>query len=258
MGTPEALGLAGRRCVHLIGAGGKSTLLRALADALVGAGRTVIATTTTRIREAEAAGALVLADSTPAPAEAVAATIARHGRVTVAIARLADEGKLAGLQPGTIDALVAARVADVMLVEADGAAGRPLKAHAPHEPVIAGSADLVIAVIGAGVLGRPATDEHVHRAALLRERLGISAAHPIGPADVAAILFHPEGWLARVPAGVEVVAFVNAAGDPAARAGAEASAEALRQADRRGRLARVVAGDARPSPAAPAAQRPRL
>ena len=176
---------------------------------------------------------------------------ARSPVVTVAEERLAD-GKLRGLAPDALRALADAHVADVVLVEADGSAGRPLKAHAPHEPVFAPGADAVIAVIGARVLGLTATDAHVHRAPLFRERLGLAEDHAITPADVAAIVLHPGGWLERVPAGVPVSVLVNAAGDAAALPGAGAIAEALRQADAAGRLARVVAGDAFVPPAASA------
>ena len=100
-----------------------------------------------------------------------------------------------------LDALVDARVAEHVLVEADGSAGRPLKAHAEHEPVVSARADLVIAVIGVDCLGRPMDDEHVHRAALLRERLGRPAGALVTPDDVAGIVLHRDGWLAKVAAG---------------------------------------------------------
>lgn len=44
---------------------------------------------------------------------------------------------------------------DYVLVEADGAACRPLKAHAPHEPVIPTGANQTICVVGASGFGRP-------------------------------------------------------------------------------------------------------
>ena len=44
---------------------------------------------------------------------------------------------------------------DYILVEADGAARRPLKAHAPHEPVIPTEANQTICVVGASGFGRP-------------------------------------------------------------------------------------------------------
>jgi probable selenium-dependent hydroxylase accessory protein YqeC len=243
----EPLGLAHRRAIHLIGAGGKTTLMYALKSALAEAGHTVLTTTSTRIREPEPgqSDAIVLADEVPDLAAAVARAFAHHRHVTVAASRLIAEGKLQGLSPDALAAMLDARLADVVLVEADGAAGRSLKAHREQEPVIAAAADAVVAVIGADAVGRPADDAHVHRAQLFRERLGLAAGHAITPADVAGIVFHPGGWLARVPAGAEVVVFVNKAGTAAARTDAHAIAAALHAADAHGRLGRVIVGDAR-------------
>lgn len=47
------------------------------------------------------------------------------------------------------------RYADYVLVEADGSRQLPLKAHAPHEPVIPPQAKTVLAVIGIDGLGQP-------------------------------------------------------------------------------------------------------
>ena len=46
-------------------------------------------------------------------------------------------------------------MADFMLVEADGAAGRPLKAHAPWEPVLPEGRKQTICVVGASGIGKP-------------------------------------------------------------------------------------------------------
>jgi len=50
-----------------------------------------------------------------------------------------------------------------VLVEADGAAGRPLKAWAAWEPVIPGQTCLLVVMAGASGLGRPLTPAWVHR-----------------------------------------------------------------------------------------------
>ena len=48
-----------------------------------------------------------------------------------------------------------AQLADFVLVEADGAKRLPLKAHAPHEPVIPPNTRQTIYVVGADGFGRP-------------------------------------------------------------------------------------------------------
>jgi probable selenium-dependent hydroxylase accessory protein YqeC len=237
----EAFGLPGPRAVHLIGAGGKTTLLFALAHALAANGQTVVTTTTTMIREPQPGqtGALVLGDESPG----LAAALARHRHVTVAAGRLIAERKLRGLSPAALEALLGACVADVLLVEADGSAGLPLKAHMAHEPVFAPSADAVIAVIGADAVGQPLDDAHVHRAGVARARLGLSEGHVVTPGDVAALVLHAEGWLARVPGGASVSVFVSKVRDTEARLTSQAIADALRAGDTDRRIVRIVAGD---------------
>jgi probable selenium-dependent hydroxylase accessory protein YqeC len=153
--------------------------------------------------------------------------------------------KVAGLPVTVLDALVDARLASHVLVEADGSAGRSLKAHAEHEPVVSPHADLVIAVVGVDCLGQPLDDAHVHRSALLCARLGLPPGAPVTPEVVAAIVLHPEGYLARVGRSARVTVFVNKAGTPEALARARGLARTLASADRQGRVCSIVVGDAR-------------
>ena len=241
----DVLGLREQHYVHLIGGGGKTTLMYAAAQALAAAGRSVLTTTTTRILHPGPAqsACVVLGADVAALLEPLRAGLAAHRHVTALAPDPAGGRKAGGLAVAVLDALVAAHIAEHVLVEADGAAGRPLKAHAGHEPVVSPRADLVIAVIGVDRLGAPMDDAHVHRAALLRERLGRTPGAVVTAGDVAGIVLHRDGYLARVAAGAEVVAFVNKAATPAAREDARRLATALRHADAGRRLARVVAGD---------------
>lgn len=243
----DAFGLRERRYAHLIGGGGKTTLMFAAAHALAAEGRSVLTTTTTRILHPEPSqsGCVVVGSDGAALLERLRAEFAGCRHVT-AVAPDPDGGrKVGGLPVGVLDALVDARIAEHVLVEADGAAGRPLKAHADHEPVVSQRADLVIAVIGVDCIGAPMDDAHVHRAALLRERLGRPAGAFVRAEDVADIVLHREGWLARVARDVEVIVFVNKVASPEARDDAWRLAETLRRADAEHRIARVVIGDVR-------------
>lgn len=249
----DVFGLRGRRHVHLIGGGGKTTLMFAAAQALAAEGRAVVTTTTTRIAVPEPAQSdrLVLVAGEEPVVERVRAALAAGGHVTVA-APGREPGKVAGITLEQLHALVDSGVADHVLVEADGSAGRSLKAHARHEPVVSPRADLVVAVVGVDCLGAPMDDAHLHRAALLRERLGRPPDALVTPADVAEIVLRPDGYLARVPAACEVIVLLNKAAAQPARADAEALAAALRARDHAQRLARIVIGDARSGWFAPA------
>ena len=190
-GLLDALGLRSYHSAWLIGGGGKTSLMFALAHALAADGRTVITSTSTRIRppRPDDSPRLVLADETPDLPGALRAALEHAPHVTVARSRLAAEDKLAGLPLAMLDALDAAAIAAHLLVEADGAAGRSLKAHLEHEPVISAHAGTVIMVIGADIVGRPVNEAHVHRAAVLCERLGLPPGAEVTPAVVAGIVF---------------------------------------------------------------------
>ncbi len=65
------------------------------------------------------------------------------------------------------------RYADYVLVEADGSRQLPLKAHASHEPVIPPESNTVLAVIGIDGLGKP-IKEAAHRPELYADICGVS------------------------------------------------------------------------------------
>lgn len=105
----------------------------------------------------------------------------------------------------------------VLLVEADGAARRPLKAHAAHEPVIPACANAVIAVMGLDALGRPLA-EAVHRPELAAGYPGTDLAAPVTPALAAALLLHPGGPFRGTPTDAKRLVLLNktdALADPA-------------------------------------------
>ena len=104
-------------------------------------------------------------------------------------------------------------------------------------------ADLVIAVIGVDCLGLPMDDAHVHRAALLRERLGRPAGALVAAADVGGILLHPEGYFRRIGPGTARIVFLNQADTPQALRRARALAGTLAGMDPGGCFERIVVGD---------------
>ena len=128
----------------LIGGGGKTTLMDTLAAELRRRG-TVIVTTSTHIRRPADYPVLTSGDE-----KAVSAALARSGAVCVAAESVAGKLTAPALPFEALSAL-----ADFVLVEADGAKRLPLKAHAPHEPVIPPNTRQTIYVVGADGFGRP-------------------------------------------------------------------------------------------------------
>lgn len=158
----------------VIGGGGKTTLLRSLADELVAEGKTVILATTTHFLPFSRIDTVVSAD------EFEVARQVKAQRV-ICVGTPAHEARNAGkLAPSRIAPQVLAGLADFVLVEADGSKHMPVKAHSDCEPVIPDGSDLTIMVIGASALGRPVA-ESVHRAELFCENSGCEQNDVVTP-----------------------------------------------------------------------------
>lgn len=233
LGLADALRLCPGDVVSFVGGGGKTSLGLRLVGELAAAGLRAVFTVTTRTYPLDLPTVLTGDDPEVAFSRVRAALAA--GPVCVARAP-APAGKLAGLSPDDVGLLV--RVADVIVVEADGSAGRPLKFPLSHEPVIPACTTVVVPVAGAEVVGKPFTPEWVHRAeaaaAFLAARTASGVAPalgtPVSPATVATLLWHPDAATRGRPPGARVVPVVNQADSPERLAAARAVAQALLRA----------------------------
>jgi molybdenum cofactor cytidylyltransferase len=233
----HALAIGRGDVVALAGAGGKTTLLYRLAEEARQAGLRVLATATTHmgtLPEAITGPVLMEADGALGGLEQA---LLRHGRATL-LSRRVREDKLQGLDPERVDAL--ASRADLVLVEADGARGRSLKAPAAHEPVVPRSTTLLLVLAALDVLGEPLDERRVHRVERVGEACGKARGEPLGEEDVRRSLCAPDGYPARVPPGARAAVFLNKVHDAQAWAAASRLAPALVPP-----YARVVAGSAR-------------
>jgi probable selenium-dependent hydroxylase accessory protein YqeC len=211
--------------VALVGAGGKTTLLYRLSEDARRAGLRVLATTTTHmgaLPEAETGPVFVEADGGPLPG--LDAALRERGRATL-LGRRVRSDKFRGVAASRVDALAAR--ADLVLVEADGARGRSLKLPASHEPVIPASSTLVLVVAALDVLGRPLDGERVHRLERVAAVCGKAVGDAADAEDVARVLGHGEGYLARIPRGVRNGVFLNKAEDEGTLAAAAVIAARL-------------------------------
>lgn len=162
----------------VIGGGGKTTLLRSLADELVAEGKTVILATTTHFLPFSGIDTVVSAD------EFEVARQVKAQRV-ICVGTPAHEARNAGkLASSRIAPQDLASLADFVLVEADGSRHMPVKAHSNHEPVIPGGSDLTIMVVGASAFGRPVA-QTVHRAELFCENSGCEQNDVVTPERLA-------------------------------------------------------------------------
>jgi probable selenium-dependent hydroxylase accessory protein YqeC len=239
-GLLEALGIARGDVVSVVGAGGKTTLVYRLAAEARAAGWRVLVTTTTHMGTlAEATTGPVLVEAEAAIEEELVRALATEGRATV-LGRRVRADKIEGLAPERVDTLAATPGLDLVLVEADGARGRSLKAPAAHEPVIPASTTLVIVVAALDAIGRALDAATVHRVGLVCAATGAAEGTVIDAALVAAALVRPSSYPSRIPAGVRRAVFLNKADDDSALLSAAGIAARLRPA-----YPRVAAGSAR-------------
>ena len=157
-----------------IGGGGKTTLLRSLADELVAEGKTVVLATTTHFLPFRGIDTVVSAD------EFEVARQLKAQRV-ICVGTPAHEARNAGkLAPSRIAPHDLASLADFVLVEADGSRHMPVKAHSNREPVIPDGSNLTITVIGASAFGKPVA-QTVHRAEIFCENSGCEQNDVVTP-----------------------------------------------------------------------------
>ncbi|WP_027186931.1 selenium cofactor biosynthesis protein YqeC [Desulfovibrio cuneatus] len=244
----QALGLHNGSLVAIIGSGGKTTLMHSLARANA-VQRAVLCTTTTKLWEPLPEECpFCLLPTLPCAQGITAGPLARHfphgtGMCTIGSAyaeqpatqnkqgahsphphaMLADgtpRKKIIGYPPELLDAWwptvqASAFTESILLVEADGSAGRPVKAHSPKEPLIPAATQVVIGVVGLWGLGQPLHEDTVWRPEIFAQRSGLPLGAPITPRAVAQVITHAQGLFSRAPATARTLLFLNGAETPA-------------------------------------------
>jgi molybdenum cofactor cytidylyltransferase len=198
----EALGLAPRgELVAIVGGGGKSSLMFALAKQLPGRG---VMTTTTRIFAGQmgyAAEVCTLDDANwRARLDGVGAGLLVVGHV---------EGQRAVGVPLELPAeLLGHPRIDWVVVEADGSRMLPVKAPASHEPVVPIGTTLLVPVVGIDAFSKP-IGEIAHRPERVCAITGLSAQDHLTAAALARLLTSPEGGLKGTPSAGRAVVLIN-------------------------------------------------
>jgi molybdenum cofactor cytidylyltransferase len=114
-----------------------------------------------------------------------------------------------------------------LLIEADGARQKPLKAWAGHEPAVPPFVDHVLQVAGLAGLGKLLNDESVHRPELFSKLSGLKIGEPITTESLIRVLEHVEGGLKNIPIGARVSTLLNQADTPELQSLAHAMVQPL-------------------------------
>ena len=199
--------------VSLVGAGGKTTLMFELARELASEDQRVLSTTTTRIfkPDPDLSSLIYVTEDLPAVLEKLDAPVSGGLHVTAACGELAAGNKLIGYAPQQIDVLQKTGFFEWIIVEADGARQRPLKAPAAHEPAVPASSGWVIGVVGLEAIGKPLDDRYVFRPQQYCLLTGVAAGAPVTSESVVRAILSPHGILKGSPPGAKRIVFLNGA-----------------------------------------------
>jgi probable selenium-dependent hydroxylase accessory protein YqeC len=244
----EALGVHPREVISLVGAGGKTTLMFRLAKELSLGGKKVVSTTTTKILEPAPGetGCLFVDSDEGGIKDFLAGHLGQYDHITVAREKLGS-GKLRGVSPNLVDELWDSKGFDVAIIEADGAAGRPVKAPREQEPVIPTSTTLIVAVLGVDGLEIKLNEENVFQPERVSKITGVAMGERLTDEAMAILVIHPEGIFKGAPSSARVVAFLNKVDLPNGVAKAKRIAYNILDKNRR-RIERIILGQLKSEP----------
>ncbi len=206
----ECLGLERSKVVSLCGAGGKTSLMFALAREMAARGERVLVTTTTKIAIDEARHFASFAAGNAA--EVLARAGRSADRAVIAYGKAAPDGeRLMGFAPELIDELAQSCELDRILIEADGSRRKPLKAPDAHEPVIPRTTDALIIVAGLNGIGMPLAEDNVFRADIWARLTGMELGAAISGESLARAVVHADGLARTCPANARKLLFLNRA-----------------------------------------------
>ena len=200
-----ASALAADGLVCVVGAGGKKTTLYALAAR---AERAVV-TATVRIPIFDPHVAAVAVTEDP-----IGELLLQDAWPLGLVPEQEFEDRYRGYDPETVEDLARAHNGPV-LVKADGARMREFKAPAENEPRIPESADTVVPVASAHIVGESLDEESAHRPERVAALTDIEMGEEVTPEVVGQVLAHADGGLKGVPPGATVVPLVNKVDDEA-------------------------------------------
>jgi probable selenium-dependent hydroxylase accessory protein YqeC len=206
----DALPVSRGDVVCFVGGGGKTSLLQGCGRALAAAGLRAVCTTTTRLEipALPECAAWAWDENEDRLLDRLVPLLEKSRHVTVG-RRGEYADRLVAVSERFLEAALASRRIDVLLVEGDGARRRHLKAPRDGEPVVPAATTIYVPVAGMDVLGKPLTEEFVHRAEFAAKLAGVPPGTPLDAAMIAAVLLHPDGVIRATPSRARIVPFLS-------------------------------------------------
>ncbi|MDW7755274.1 MAG: selenium cofactor biosynthesis protein YqeC, partial [Brevefilum sp.] len=210
MKLAKALNLSSGDSVAFAGAGGKTSAMIALAREL---DPPVVLTTTTHLGVWQAGFADIHMVVTKP--EEIRSDLLNEKKIILVTGPAGDDDRLRGLSGKSLEKLqfLCKQSQVYLLIEADGARLRPVKAPAHYEPVIPTDVDRVVVLAGLTALGKPLDEILVHRPEIFTEVTGLKENEIINAENLVTLLGSEEGGLKGVPDDCKKDLFLNQADD---------------------------------------------
>jgi len=203
----DAFSIREREVISLVGAGGKTSLMFALGNELSGGRKGTILATTTKIWEPAPSPnfALFLSEQISEMKEWVLENLGKYPYLVIARKKL-DDGKLQGVLPEWVEEFLSLPDVSSIIVEADGAAGRSLKAPREGEPVLPDNTTLLVPVVGIDVLGCPLDEQNVFRSQIAARILNVAMGTTVTEEMIARLIAE---IIKDRPEKARVIPFIN-------------------------------------------------
>ncbi len=196
--------------ISIVGAGGKTTTMYTLARELARQGRRVVTTTTTQIfmPTQDETEKLIVEAETSTLLKMVKTAWKQYRHVTVATA-MNDRGKLVSLHLDIPSLLFHEGGADAVIIEADGARHRAIKAPADYEPVVPSETNMALLLMSAEAINKPLSEEIAHRPERIAAVTGVNAGDVLTPEVVARLVTRERGALKSIPGTARVYLLIT-------------------------------------------------
>lgn len=206
-----------KNVISFVGAGGKTTTMFEIAKEMKSLGKKVLVTTTTKLffPNKNQYDCIIISKDYD---EIISTVIFFSGKIITVICNeiiYTNEyenksfKKIKGIEKDWISRFYNEDIFDAILVEADGAKGKLVKAPAIFEPVIPKETNIVVGIIGFGCYGKPINQEWVHRPELFAKIAGKSLGDAIDSESLVNLITSTTGIFKDAPKNSKRIVLLN-------------------------------------------------
>lgn len=218
----KSLRILSDTCLAAIGAGGKTTFIFQLAREFPSP---VIITTTTHLGIWQ----IPLADHHLIATSIDDLTNTWYEGVTLITGPIGKNGRVGALDQDLLNWLYADLKTHnlPLLIEADGARMKPLKAPSDNEPPVPEFANNVVVSVGMTAVGKRLSDETVYHSEIFSRLSGLKIDQVITPESIVRYLYHPQGGQKNIPDKARRTILINQCDTPELQSAAHGMASVL-------------------------------